>query len=156
MNASGRYLMPLIDAALKRGQHVRLTVNGMSMCPFLCDHDTVELAPPSALRLGDLVLAGAQGPEIRERWKLHRVVRLHRDGSFTLRGDNRSEKEGPFSPDAALGVVVDAWHHGKRRALNRGWWRIAGLLWLATAPVSRRLYQALGSLRRLAKSVVRG
>ena len=54
----GRELMPVIRAALERGQGVRMTANGSSMLPFIHDGETVELMPPrSSLIRGDIVLA---------------------------------------------------------------------------------------------------
>ena len=57
MNVPARELMPVVGAALERGQRVRMTVAGGSMLPFLRGGDEVELERASPIRLGDIVLA---------------------------------------------------------------------------------------------------
>jgi ribosomal protein S18 acetylase RimI-like enzyme len=130
-----RELMPVIRAALDRGQRVRLTATGSSMRPFLIDSDVVELEPAPALHLGDIVLVQTNPPGTAERYVLHRLVRLEHGGTVRIRGDAQSTSEGPFTADALLGRVTVAWHNGRRRDLDRGWWRLAGLAWFRCAPL---------------------
>jgi signal peptidase len=125
-----RELMPVVRAALERGQRVRMTVNGGSMAPFLFDSDTVELEPTRKLRLGDMVLVRTE----TERYVLHRIVRM--DGAaFFLRGDAQSWSEGPFTAEAVLGRVTIAWRKGRLRNLEHSLWRLAGLLWMKADPL---------------------
>ena len=70
-----RELMPIVRAALERGQRVRMTVTGGSMFPFLRDGDVVELEPALTLRLGDMVLVQTDSSDVIERYVLHRIVR---------------------------------------------------------------------------------
>jgi hypothetical protein len=123
-----RELMPLVRAALDRGQRVRMTVSGSSMMPFLRDSDIVELEPASQLRLGDMVLVRAG-----ERYVLHRLVCI-KGASFFLRGDAQLWCEGPFTAENVLGRVTVAWRKGRTRSFDRKFWRAAGLLWLHANP----------------------
>ena len=145
-----RELMPLVRAALERGQKVRLTVTGSSMIPFLRDSDTVELEPAQRLRLGDIVLVRTGA----ERYVLHRIVRM--DGAaFFIRGDAQSWSEGPFAPEAVLGRVAAVWSKGGIRKIESGLWRLAGLLWLRTNPLGYFLLKGALIARRLERSAQR-
>lgn len=141
-----RELMPVVRAALERGQRVRMTVNGGSMIPFLFDSDTVELEPARKLRLGDMVLVRTE----TERYVLHRIVRM--DGAtFFLRGDAQSWSEGPFTAKAVLGCVTIAWRKGRLRNLEHSLWRLAGSVWLRTSPLGFFLLKGVLFLRRLGR-----
>jgi len=81
-------LMPVIRAALERGQSVRMTVNGSSMIPFIRNDDTVELEPLTIpLRVGDIVLAQNGGGG----YVVHRVIRVKDGNFFYLRGFAKSD-----------------------------------------------------------------
>ncbi|MGX9728775.1 MAG: S24/S26 family peptidase [Candidatus Electronema sp. VV] len=138
-----RELMPLVRAALERGQRVRMTVSGSSMIPFLRNEDVVELEPARKLRLGDMVLARTE----TERYVLHRIVRM--DGAaFFIRGDAQLWNEGPFIANAVLGRVTTVWRKGCLRNLEHSFWRLAGLLWLRTNPLGFYLLRAALAGRR--------
>jgi signal peptidase I len=150
----GRELMPVIRAALDRGQRVRMTVTGSSMLPFLRDNDVVELEPASVPRLGDMVLVQTAAPGAAERYVLHRVARM--DGAaFFIRGDAQPHCEGPFTSDAVLGRVTTAWHNGRPRVLDRGVWRLAGLMWMRYVPFGLRLFWLAARLRGVGSRVIR-
>jgi hypothetical protein len=136
MILSSHELMPVIRAALVRGQHVRMTVNGGSMLPFIHNNDVVELEPSPAPRLGDMVLVQTTQADGAERYVLHRLVRFVDEGSaFFIRGDSQAFCEGPFPRDALLGRVTTAWRNGRARALHCGGWRLAGLVWMRATPL---------------------
>jgi hypothetical protein len=132
---SSRDLMPVVRAALERGQRVQMTVTGTSMWPFLRNEDVVELEPARALQLGDMVLVQADPPWAPERYVLHRIIRMQGSGAFVLRGDAQPNCEGPFAPDAALGVVTTVWRRDRVHHLDRGLWRLAGITWARTSPL---------------------
>lgn len=133
--------MPVVRAALERGQRVRMTVTGGSMLPFLRDSDVVELEPATKSRLGDLVLVQTDSSGATERYVLHRIVRWVGGAAFLIRGDAQSHCEGPFTPDTVLGRVTTAWRNGRPRPLDRGLWRVAGLAWAWTSPLGLLLLQ---------------
>lgn len=150
-----RELMPVIRAALDRGQRVRMTVSGASMLPIIHSNDVVELEPAPALRLGDVALVQTNPPGQIERYVIHRLVRLERDGTVLVRGDAQRESEGPFAANAVLGRVTTAWHNGRPRSLERGWWRLVGLAWLRCAPLGFWLLWLTGLPWRLASRLAR-
>lgn len=142
-----RELMPVIRAALERGQGVRLTAKGRSMLPFIYDGETVELVPPrSSMMRGDIVLA--QSAE--DRYVLHRVVQIEGDVVY-LRGDAQEHREGPLPRQAVLGRAVTASRNGRVRVLDRGGWHWAGLMWIRSGWFGLYLLQLALRLRRLTK-----
>jgi len=148
---SGLELMPIVRAALERGQTVRMTAHGGSMLPFIYDGETVELVPPRpSWRLGDIVLAQSAA----ERYVLHRIVKIAGESAF-LRGDSQNYYEGPFPPQAILGRAVTAAGQGRLRRLDRGVWHWAGLLWLHSGWLGFYLLQLVLGLRRLGRAIPR-
>lgn len=145
-----RELMPVIRAALARGQRVRMTVTGSSMLPFLRDSDVVELEPAPAPRLGDMVLVQCT----EERYVLHRVARVEGEALF-LRGDAQRHCEGPFTPRDVLGRVTTSYRNGHIRVLDRGAWRLAGLAWIRCTPFGLCLLWLLARIRGIGGRVVR-
>ncbi len=128
--------MPILRAALERGQRVRMTVNGRSMLPFLRDGDVVEIAPmPPAPTLGSVVLAQLAN----ERYPLHRLV-AQCGAAWLLRGDNSGAPDGVVPRENLVGVVTRVERNGRvvRLALGRsgrwiGWLSERG--WLV--PITR-------------------
>ena len=147
----GRGLMPVIRAALERGQCVRMTVTGSSMLPFLRDSEVVELEPiRAALSPGDIVLAESAA----EHYVIHRIVRVKGD-SVWLRGDAQAHCEGPLPRQAVFGRAVTAGRNGRVRALDRGWLRLAGLAWTRTSPLGLILLQLALPLWQLGRRAQR-
>lgn len=132
MNVSMHELMPVVRDALGRGQRVQMTATGNSMLPFIRDGDAVELDPMQALpRAGEIVLAHCYtGPYV-----LHRVVRVEGD-EFFMRGDSQRNREGPFTLSDVLGRVTVIRRGRQAMAVNRGFWRCAGVVWMSCAPIS--------------------
>ncbi len=140
-------LMPMIRASLEGGQNVRMTVNGASMLPFIRDGDVVDLEPiHSPPAKGDVVLVHCG----HERYMLHRVVRV--DGeAFFLRGDAQRHFEGPFTVRDALGRVTLFYHRGRGHAVDRGVWRLAGLVWTCYHPLGIWLFRFVWPIWRIGK-----
>ncbi|MGD0399268.1 MAG: S24/S26 family peptidase [Syntrophobacteraceae bacterium] len=145
MIVHARELMPVILAALQRGQHVRLTATGGSMRPFLHNGDVVELEPLDSLPvIGNVVLVRCGSD--RERYVLHRLVRVKGEKLF-IRGDAQTSCEGPFTQGDVLGRVTKCYSNGRTRRLDSGLWRFAGLAWHLCAPLSIWLLRLTVQLR---------
>jgi len=139
-------MIPMIQSALERGQHIRMTAKGCSMIPFIRDGQVCELSPPNILALGDIVLAKSTSGN----YFLHRIVKIERD-AFFLRGDAQEDYEGPFARGDILGRVTTTYRKGHARALDCGIWRLAGLVWVATAPLGRGLLRLAIWIRRIGR-----
>lgn len=146
MKVSTRELMPLIWSALQRGQCVRLTVKGGSMRPFIRSGDVVELEPVDRLvRVGDVVLLRCEPGE--EGYVLHRVVRVQGETIF-IRGDAQEDSDGPFAQGDVLGRVTKTYCNGRLRQLDRGIWRLTGLIWHRLVPLNVWLLRFALQFRR--------
>ncbi len=140
-------LLPMIHAALERGQRVRMTVTGASMLPFILDGDPVEIERVRRSPvLGDVVLVRLPG----ERYALHRVVRIECN-AFFLRGDAQRHSEGPVMLSDILGKVVVCQRRGRKRSLADGIWRLAGLAWIHSMPLSLWLLDLAIRFREIAR-----
>lgn len=146
-----RDLMPVVRAALARGQHVRMTVYGRSMFPFVRHGDVVEIAPmPDAPVLGTVLLVRLKD----ERYRMHRVVAQH-GARWLLRGDNHDRPDDFVTRENLLGVVTRVERNGRtvRFGLGRngrviGWFSARG--WLLPLTLPMRVAQVvLERLQRL-------
>ena len=141
----------MIHAALERGQRVRMTVNGASMLPFIFDGDTVEIARlRKSPLLGDVLLVRLA----EERYVLHRVVRAEGNAVF-VRGDAQRHSEGPVMLCDILGKVLVSERRGRKRILPEGMWRLAGLAWSHSIPLSLWLLELAIRLRGIARRLRR-
>ena len=121
----------LLKEVLLRWGCARLRVNGTSMLPSLLPYDVVSLVRCSAgdLLPGDLVLS-----EHRDRWLLHRVVRLEGDWLHT-RGDLLPFDDAPAPAENVIAKAVGLERFGRQRPIPS-----AGL----EARIFARAEQALG------------
>lgn len=124
-----------VKTLIDEGHHVVLPVKGSSMLPFIIGgKESVELVPPTAAQIGDVVLAWVDGC----RYVVHRVIEISPKGDITLMGDgNILGTEHCTQKDivATAVKVIDA--SGKKRPLpnnSRSW-----KLWNALRPVRRWL-----------------
>lgn len=146
MELPGSELMPIICAALERGQHVSMQADGASMLPFIHSGDMIELEPLNGSpRKADIVLAkGSDG-----KFVVHRVVRVCGEECY-LRGDAQDRRDGPIALKDLRGRVALSHHRGRVRRHGRGIWHFAGRIWALTGPLGLSvLRMALGLRRRV-------
>ncbi len=137
--------MPIIGAALQRGQHVRLAVTGGSMRPFMHAGDIVELEPIDSLpSVGDVLLVRCGSDP--ERYVLHRLVRVKGEKLF-IRGDAQECCEGPFVQQDVLGRVAGSYSNGRVRRFESGLWHFLGLAWCVCFPLSAWLLRLAVQLK---------
>jgi signal peptidase len=141
-------LTPIIVDALARGSSVRMTVTGKSMQPFLRNNDVAVLkaVDEGPIRAGEIVLARrADGTCI-----IHRVRRVSPAG-FHLAGDAQRDIEGPLPHASIVARVPAIIRSGKEIRLDRGIRRLAGLLWIRSAPLAPALVAWAGQLRHVVR-----
>lgn len=100
------------EEALLRGDTVRLTVTGNSMYPlFHSKRDTVTLSPAEHIRKYDITFhKRADG-----RYILHRVLKVQKDGTYLIAGDNELKTEPPVRREQIFGVVTEYTRWGKTK-----------------------------------------
>ena len=133
--------LDLMNKAFARNQSFPLQITGVSMLPTVAPHrDRVILVPLNRpLRRQDVALYRRQDGTI----VLHRVVRIHPDGSFDCRGDNQLVIERGLQPGQVLALAEAFVRKGKsispsglgfrlwsgaRRFVRRGKGLLLGLL----------------------------
>ena len=82
-------MLPLMNEQFANGGSVRFTAHGSSMLPMMRDAEVFLEAAPARLKRGDVPMyRRADGSFV-----LHRVVRVHPDGSYGLCGDHQTVVE---------------------------------------------------------------
>ena len=148
-----REFADLSAAILGRGSSIRFRARGRSMLPLVRHRDVLTARPVSVkrLRVGDIVLHRIG----RDRLVAHRIVRLGQtDGKamVTTRGDASLNPGDQVSAEQVLGHVVAVRRGTRSVRLDRGVWRLAGVLWVRLWPIGPTLLHlmrgAIGLCRR--------
>ncbi len=100
------------EEALRRGDTVRLTVTGNSMYPlFHTRRDTVTLSPAQTIKKYDITFHKRDDG----RYILHRVLKIKKDGTYLICGDNELKTEPPVRREQIFGVVTEYTRWGKTK-----------------------------------------
>lgn len=142
----------LFDAllpVLEEGIDAAFTVRGMSMWPLLCDRrDTVILSTARGrkIRRGDIVLV--EIPSVN-KYLLHRVTRVHPDGSIETTGDANCFRDGRFPGEYVKAVSYRVIRKGKEINCQAYRWQFLVFLWMALFPVRKILLHGLVRVSRI-------
>lgn len=104
-------LLPIIEEQLNAGKEVCFSPNGTSMLPMLHPgRDSVFLkSPPSDLKKYDLPLyRRADG-----QFVLHRIVKVKKNGTYIMCGDNQFVREYGIKNNQIIGIVTGFVRNGK-------------------------------------------
>ena len=115
------------------GKIAIIPLKGQSMYPFIHGGiDCVELSLPSALKVGDIILA-----EIRPgKYLLHRIYQFTGDDGIVLMGDgNLYNKEYCVRSDVRAKALVAISKNGKRRRLDSSSMKIFAKVWKFCLPI---------------------
>ena len=144
-----RELMPIVRAALERGQHVKMTVNGSSMRPFIYNNDEVEMISlKNSPKLGDILLVECEN----ENYLIHRVVLIDGNG-FYLRGDAHQYCDGRYQIQHVAGKVISTIHKEKIRRHDKGFFCLAGLIWLRIYRITPAINFIIHLPRKIARRI---
>lgn len=131
-------LMPEIAQLIAEGHTVTLPLKGNSMRPYLVHmRDKALLEKPSALKVGDVVLAEVSP----KHYVLHRIIKIVPDGDvliITLRGDGNFSTESCRSTDV-LAVATAFYRKGRTTAdsVYTRKYRLYSCIWMNTFPLRR-------------------
>lgn len=122
----------LIREKLEMGGDVEFTPKGRSMLPMLHDNvDVVKLVKPKGpLKKYDLPLYERENG----KYVLHRVIKVCKDGTYIMRGDNRLIKEMNIRDENVIGVVSEFTRKGKHYRCTDIGYKIYVRVWLAIHP----------------------
>lgn len=122
-------LIPVFKEILESGGSVNFTPKGISMLPMLHDNtDIVTLKKADGkLKKYDLPLYYYKP---RDKYIMHRVVRVEKDGIYTMCGDNRDYLEKGVTDDDIVALVTDFVRNGKKYSVNNIGYKIYCRYWV--------------------------
>ncbi len=91
---------------------------GTSMKPLFKTHRDIITVKPldRPIKKNDVVLYKS---ERNEKLILHRVIKVNKDGSLVIRGDNTYNNETDVKPEDIVGVLVSFYRNGKFTDCNK-------------------------------------
>lgn len=122
-------LVPLFKELLANGSNVNFTPRGISMLPMLHDNtDRVVLSPiRGKLKKYDLPLYYRK---INGKYILHRVVKVEKNGTYTMCGDNQIWREYGITDDDLVAVVTEFVRNGKKYSVNDFGYKLYSRFWV--------------------------
>ena len=144
-------LFSLAREIFAKGKKVKFIVTGNSMYPFIRhDRDMVTLDKASfeTIRVSDIVLAFR---ERQQKYILHRIVKKTRHG-FYMVGDAQTNLDGPYPPDALIGVVTEIHRVGKDGAetsIAGFYYKLLVRLWLLVRSFRPVIFKVYSFVRKL-------
>ena len=142
-------LLPVIGEVLAMGGEFSLKPRGKSMLPYLREErDTIILSPLTAPpRRGDILLYVRDvGVPV-----LHRVVRVERDGTLSMRGDNQYFIEHGIREDQVVAIMKRFYRKGREKRTDSFYSSFYRLRRTLTYPFRRAYYAFLRRAKRLLK-----
>ncbi len=117
----------IIQDALMDNKKVSFTVRGTSMQPMLYNNrDTVTLEKAVLpLKKYDLPFYRLDNG----KFILHRVINIHKDGTYECRGDNRWASEDNIRDDQIIAVVTSFTRNGKTISVHNFWYLLYVKTW---------------------------
>ena len=130
-------IIPVFQEVWDRGKSVNFTPSGNSMLPMLRDRqDQVVLSAKNGkLKKYDLPLF-----RYNDRYILHRVYKVQRDGTYIMLGDNREAFECGITDDDILAVVTSFTRKGKTYSVNNLGYKVYCRFWVGKKKVKWKYY----------------
>ena len=125
------------EEELERSGRLVYTNVGVSMLPLLRegrDVMVIEKADPSRLRRYDAVLFRRPGVRGRGAYVMHRILRVNRDGTYWIVGDNCDSGE-TVEQGNILGVLTSVKRGKKTVRVTDSGYKLYVLLWCAPYPL---------------------
>jgi len=116
-------LMPLLSESISLGKSVTFTANGQSMHPYIRGgKHRVTISPiTDPIQKNDVVFYQRKNGV----FVLHRVIRVHSDGSLTFCGDRQFSLEEGIEPSQCIAKLTAVERNGKshspRSFFSRCW-----------------------------------
>lgn len=126
-NVSLAELYPLMREILDGGGDFTLTVTGTSMFPFILGgRDRVTLSPLTGrLKKNDLPLYR----RVDGAFVLHRVVRVEKDGTYTMCGDHQWNRERGIRQEQLVALATAYVRKGKKLTNKNVLYRVYRTVW---------------------------
>lgn len=104
---------------LSKGFPLRFKASGYSMYPFIKFNDIVTISPVEEQipKTGDVVALVSQD---MKSLVVHRVIKITKNNSYLICGDNNASKDGFFSKQEIIGYVKEIRRKGRRVQFGLG------------------------------------
>lgn len=135
----------MLKGLILDGKDVSLLVSGSSMSPFIIhQRDSVILAPVrEPLKKGDIVFYQRENAD----YVLHRIRRVHADGTYDIIGDAQIEIEPGVRREQIFAVVTMVRRKGRDIRPGDFWWFFFARVWLRIIPLRHFVMCVYGFLR---------
>jgi len=142
-------LYPLLQEKLSAGGSFVLTVTGSSMYPFILGgRDRVTLSPlPEKLKKNDLPLYIRSNGQ----FVLHRIVKVHKDGTYTCCGDHQWQREKGLRQEQMVALATAYVRKGKTLTNKNVLYRVYRTVWTWVLPLRRYFFGLQRRWQRLFK-----
>ncbi len=132
---------------LESGGSVNFNPKGTSMLPTIHnDGDRVVIVScKQALKKYDLPLY------IRDdgQFVLHRIVKVNRDGTYNMCGDNQWRVEKNVRHDQLVGVVTQINRGGRQFSADNGLYKAYVRLWVNIMPIRHIFFGGINRIKRI-------
>jgi len=143
--------VPLIVEVIESGGEFRLFPRGTSMMPLLRQGvDSVILVKSGSIHKKREIIFYKR-PD--GQFVLHRIVKVHKDGTYVLCGDNQTQLEKGITEDMIIASVSAIYRGEKRIEKSKLSRRIYELIWCAM-PIRKFLFfvrRCLSKIKRIFK-----
>lgn len=133
-----KQLIPIIIEKVNCGGSVTITPTGNSMNPMLYHNTcTVTLvAPKGPLKKYELPLYARKD----NSYVLHRVLKVNKNGTYSMCGDNQFVLEHGITHKAIVAVVSEFSRKGKSYSVNCFAYKAYYHFWVAIRPIRHFIY----------------
>ncbi len=141
--------MEAIEEVLASGGEFHLSPKGTSMLPLIVQgRDSIVLkrntrVPPSK---HDIVFYRRASGQL----VLHRAMRIEKDGTYTMCGDNQTALEYGIKPEQIIAYVSSITRKGKKLKMESGWY-VHYVFWWCKMPVRRFLLLFVRAKRKIVR-----
>lgn len=141
-----REYITMLRELINEGKDVNLIVTGSSMSPFLIhERDTVFLRKPDhELKKGDIVFYERDSGQ----FVLHRILRVNRDNTYDIIGDNQEVVEAGIRRDQIFAYVFKVKRKDKIIEPGSFWWEFFAGTWTKIIPARHAVSRLYGTLTK--------
>ena len=142
-NSSFETLLPLVIDTLKRGDSITFTANGNSMHPYIQGgKHRVTLSPINdSVKKNDVIFYRRDNGV----FVLHRVIRIHSDGTYDFCGDRQFKIESGICSHQLIAKMTYVQRNGKIISADS----FASRIWCLFLPILRFTYRLGSKIKHL-------
>ncbi len=147
-------ICPVITECINRGSEVILTVTGNSMRPYISHRrDCVVLVKTDGLKLkkGQIPLYKREDGH----YVLHRIVKVEKDGTYTMLGDAQTELEYGIKPSQIVALSKAFIRKEKRHEVTSAGYWLYTVIWMALLPIRPFCFKSIYLLGKIFRAFKR-